>query len=55
MRFLLGFCVEQLYFRGCGRRAFMAGQISHEDYSSAFVTCPNADVAKKLARFVCSV
>ncbi|KAM7451129.1 hypothetical protein ABFA07_001198 [Porites harrisoni] len=37
------------YLRFSSKRVFMAASSSPGDYSSAFVTCPNKDVAKKIA------
>lgn len=42
------------YLRFSSKRVFMAASSSPGDYSSAFVTCPNKDVAKKIARFACT-
>lgn len=42
------------YLRFSSKRVFMATSSSPGDYSSAFVTCPNKDVAKKIARFACT-
>ncbi|XP_074632815.1 protein CutA homolog isoform X1 [Acropora palmata] len=38
------------YWRLFPRRFLMAASSSDGEYSSAFVTCPNTDVAKKIAR-----
>ena len=41
------------YWRFSPKRVFMAASSLDGEYSSAFVTCPDATVAKKIARFVC--
>ena len=43
------------YWRLFPKRFLMAASWSNGEYSSAFVTCPNADAAKKIARLVYSV
>lgn len=40
------------YWRFFPQRFLMAASSSDGEYSSAFVTCPDTDVAKKIARFV---
>lgn len=39
------------YWRSFPKRFLMAASFSDGEYSSAFVTCPDTDVAKKIARF----